>query len=218
MKTRRQVIKYILSFTIGISVFWGKFWTEIRVVYAKVKRVLLPKGTPMSDLISKNPKKLDAQNLGTTSMDQFDVMGQDIYNVNIAKWQLELTGAIKHPKKFSYENIVKLPVIERNVLLICRGFFAYNGLWKGFSVSELLLEAKMLSNVTHVKFSGPKGIRRKTKKFAIEEVMANKIFIAYKVNGEILPERHGFPVRLVAEDHYGSRWVKYVDKISVVAR
>jgi DMSO/TMAO reductase YedYZ molybdopterin-dependent catalytic subunit len=32
-----------------------------------------------------------------------------------------------------------------------------------------------------------------------------------------LPQKHGFPLRLVAEDHYGARWVKYVDRITAVA-
>ena len=46
------------------------------------------------------------------------------------------------------------------------------------------------------------------------EVTTDKVFLAYGVNGETLPMRNGFPLRLVAEDHYGYRWVKYVDKVS----
>jgi len=33
------------------------------------------------------------------------------------------------------------------------------------------------------------------------------------VNGETLPQKHGFPLRLVYEDAYGYDWVKYVDEI-----
>jgi len=32
-----------------------------------------------------------------------------------------------------------------------------------------------------------------------------------------LPPKHGAPLRVVAEDYYGSDWVKYVDRISVEA-
>ena len=46
---------------------------------------------------------------------------------------------------------------------------------------------------------------------------AEKVFLAYQVNGKPLPERHGFPLRLVADDHYGSRWVKYVERVKVLA-
>ena len=218
MKTRRQVIKLLVSFFIGILVSWGGIGKAIRKAFAKAKRVVLPKGAPMSELMHKNPSKLDTHNLDTTPMDEFDVMGQTIYTVNLKEWRLKISGAVDKLQQLTYEDILKLPAVERNVLLICPGFFAYNGLWKGISMPELLSDAKLRPNVTHVKFSGPKGIRRKTKKFTIEEVMTNKIFIAYQVNGQRLPERHGFPVRLVAEDHYGGRWVKYVDKIYVIEK
>ena len=43
-----------------------------------------------------------------------------------------------------------------------------------------------------------------------------KIFLAYRVNGETLPQKHGFPLRLVYEDAYGYDWIKYVDEVAVV--
>ncbi|MFH1083362.1 MAG: molybdopterin-dependent oxidoreductase [Pseudomonadota bacterium] len=48
-----------------------------------------------------------------------------------------------------------------------------------------------------------------------ELFLADKIFLAYQVNGVPLPQKHGFPLRLVAEDHYGHEWVKYVHRITV---
>ena len=42
------------------------------------------------------------------------------------------------------------------------------------------------------------------------------MFLAYGVNDIALPERHGFPLRLVAEGHKGRRWVKYVHTVTVV--
>ena len=49
--------------------------------------------------------------------------------------------------------------------------------------------------------------------FPVAEVLSNQIFLAYQVNGQMLPRKHGFPLRVVAEDHYGSVWVKYVHKV-----
>ena len=33
------------------------------------------------------------------------------------------------------------------------------------------------------------------------------------MNGQSLPQKHGFPLRLVAPDRYGSDWIKYVYKV-----
>ncbi len=49
----------------------------------------------------------------------------------------------------------------------------------------------------------------------MEDVISNRVFLAYQVNGEVLPRRHGFPLRVVAEGYYGYDWVKYVRKITV---
>ena len=45
------------------------------------------------------------------------------------------------------------------------------------------------------------------------EIVSNQVFLAYQVNGQVLSRKHGFPLRAVAEDHYGSEWVKFVHHI-----
>jgi len=45
--------------------------------------------------------------------------------------------------------------------------------------------------------------------------LADTVFLAYGVNGKTLPQKHGFPLRVVAEDTYGSDWVKYVYGLEV---
>ena len=72
------------------------------------------------------------------------------------------------------------------------------------------------SDVTHVSFSGPKGSYEKTERFPIEDILSGKVFLAYNVNGRELPKKHGFPLRVVAEDYYGGDWVKYVYKITAI--
>ena len=43
----------------------------------------------------------------------------------------------------------------------------------------------------------------------------DKVFLAYEVNGEPLPGRKGFPLRVMAEDYYGDDWVKYVYRMTL---
>ena len=66
-----------------------------------------------------------------------------------------------------------------------------------------------------VTFISSEGGYERTEKFSMEEILSGKVFLAYGVNGEALPEKHGFPLRVVAEGHYGSRWTKYVGKVKV---
>ncbi|MBC8394607.1 MAG: molybdopterin-dependent oxidoreductase [Deltaproteobacteria bacterium] len=55
----------------------------------------------------------------------------------------------------------------------------------------------------------------KIERWPIEDILSNKVFLAYGVNGETLPKKHGFPLRVVAEGNYGSDWIKYVYKVEV---
>jgi sulfoxide reductase catalytic subunit YedY len=167
----------------------------------------------MSSLVDKNPATLDARNLEIMSLGDFETMGLTDHAVTLDTWRLEVTGFVKKPLSLTYSQLMQMPPIERNVLLICPGFFTNHGRWKGVSIAELLKLAGANEDVTHVSIRGPQGRYAKTEKFPMAEIVSNQVFLAYQVNGQKLPRKHGFPLRTVAEDHYGSEWVKYVHRI-----
>ena len=181
--------------------------------YAQTKRIILPKGTRMSSLIDKNPAELDNRHLEIIPLAEFETMGLTDHAEDMDTWRLKINGRVQKPVALSYDQVLALPAIERKVLLICPGFFTNHGRWKGISVTQLLKLARPESGITHVTFRGPPGRYAKTERFPIEAITANKVFLAYQVNGQTLPRKHGFPLRLVAEDHYGSQWVKYVHEV-----
>lgn len=215
MKTRREVIKAMMAIFSGTAAH-GFLGPRIRRAFAGAGQEVLPKGTPLRTLIGRNPALLDAHQLDTTPLEAFGTMGQTNHAVDLANWRLAVTGAVDRPFNCRYEDLLKRRTFERNVLLICPGFFAFNGHWAGISAFELLTEAGLRPEVDRVEFSGPSGIRGRTERFTLEDVRTQKVFLAYRVNGVALPQRHGFPLRLVAEGHYGSRWIKYVDAVTAV--
>jgi DMSO/TMAO reductase YedYZ molybdopterin-dependent catalytic subunit len=102
--------------------------------------------------------------------------------------------------------------MERNVLLICPGFFASHGRWTGFSLLNVLQQANLDPTATKVTFEEAGG---KTATFPVADVLSGKVSLAYQPNGVPLPQKHGFPPPVVAEDYYGGEWVRYVSKIRV---
>lgn len=215
MKTRRAFIKSAIRVSSGIAIFCTPLTLMVRRLYAKTKKIILPKGTKRETLVDKNPAELDPRNLPITPLKEFGKMGLAEHGINLNEWRLEIEGHVKKPLKFSYEEIRKLPSMRRKVLLICPGYFANHGDWEGISFSEIFKECHAENGITHVTVKGPLGPYVKTERFKIEDIVSNRVFLAYKVNGEVLPERHGFPLRIVAEDHYGYEWVKFVEKVTV---
>jgi len=41
------------------------------------------------------------------------------------------------------------------------------------------------------------------------------VFLAYKVNGQVSPRKHGYPLRLMVQGKYSTRWVKWLVRIEV---
>ena len=78
---------------------------------------------------------------------------------------------------------------------------------------EILKRAGPQERVSQVTRHGPRGPYEKVEAFKMDEVASGKVFLAYGVNGQTLPQKHGFPLRAVATDRVGSEWVKYVYKL-----
>ncbi|MCG6880642.1 MAG: molybdopterin-dependent oxidoreductase [Deltaproteobacteria bacterium] len=215
MENRRQFLKKSLGFIGGAGIFFLPLGAFVQRAYGKAKRIILPKGTKPNSLIQKNPKSLDTRNLEITPIEDFETMGITDYKVDLSKWRLSVEGAVQKPLELTYEEIKKLPSMEKEILLICPGFFAIHGRWKGIVMERLLKEAKMEEGATHVTFYGPEGNYEKVERFPIADILKGKVFLAYGVNGKPLPQKHGFPLRIVARDRYGGEWVKYVYKATV---
>jgi len=215
MEKRRQFLKVLLGGAAWVGTGLGSLFSMAKWVIAETGRIILPKGTPRESLIDKNPAELDARNLEVTPLENFGTMGLTDHAVRIEQWGFEVDGHVKKPLRLTYEEVKRLPLVERKVLMICPGFFANQGTWKGFSLGALLKLAQAEEGVTHVTVRGPDGKYENSQRYPLEDVLSNKVFLAYEVNGKPLPQRHGFPLRAVAEGYYGYDWVKYVYRVTV---
>lgn len=213
--SKRRFLKISIKFLAGIGILVNPLFSWTRRVYAKIQKTILPKDYPRKDLIDKNPADLDTHQLNITPLEEFKTMGITDHQSDLDAWRLKVDGLVKRPLRLTYSQVLTLPTVERNVLLICPGFFANHGRWKGISMAALLQKAGVKDDATLVTFRGPEGKYEKTERFFLKDVLSNKVFLAYAVNGKPLPLKHGFPLRVVAEGHYGFNWVKYVHKITL---
>ena len=215
METRRRFIKKTLGLVSGIGIFFSPFFGAIRSVYAKTRKIVLPQWTKMKSLVNKNPADLDTRNLEIIPLKDFGTMGVTDYEVNLVDWRLKISGHVKTPIALRYEEVLSMPSIERNILLICPGVFANHGTWKGISIQDLIKMAGAKYGATHITVRGSEGPYENSQRYPIADIYSDKVFLAYHVNGKQLPQKHGFPLRVVAEGYYGYDWIKYVYKVTV---
>jgi DMSO/TMAO reductase YedYZ molybdopterin-dependent catalytic subunit len=206
MWTRRKFIKTSYWALLSSLVFH-----PLSICWAKTKQ-LLPKGFPKNQLVTMDPANVDNRNLAIDPLNQFGTMGPTDVAVDVKSYRLKVTGKVGRPLSLSYDQILTYPSVTETVLLICPGFFSINGRWTGVHVKDLIQEAQIKEEAQYVDINGAGG---KSVRIPLEMIQQKKIFFAYRVNGETLPQKHGFPLRLVYEDEYGSSWVKYVDEVVV---
>jgi sulfoxide reductase catalytic subunit YedY len=206
MWSRRELVKRGLQ-----SALLTLLLNPLAICWAKVKR-LLPKGFSREELKNMNPEEIDTRNLEIDPLETFGTMGPTDVEVDIKTFRLKITGKVKRPLSLTYEEILKYPSLTETVLLICPGFFSNNGRWTGVHLNTLLQEAMVSKEARYIDIKGAyeKGVR-----IPLKELHQKKILLAYRVNGETLPRKHGFPLRLVYEEAYGYNWVKYVNEILI---
>lgn len=213
MNPRRAFIARGLRVVAGaaLALAWpGRLWAES-------KRRILPGHIKATNLFQFNPKSIDNRNLALTPVERFGTMGQSDLAVDPAKWRLVIDGEVDRPLSLSLEQLKARQVVERTVLLICPGVFSFNARWKGLSLGALLREAGPTNQANQVVVRSVGKDWPKVERFSLREVLSDEVFLAYQVNGRDLLRKHGFPLRVVAGEHYGDDWVKYVARISLSA-
>jgi DMSO/TMAO reductase YedYZ molybdopterin-dependent catalytic subunit len=87
-----------------------------------------------------------------------------------------------------------------------------NAVWRGVPLSTLLRAAGPLPGAAKVRLH---GVDNYTDTFPLTKALEPTTLVAYEMNGEQLPDRHGFPARVVVPGYFGEKNVKWLTRIEV---
>ena len=155
-----------------------------------------------------------------TPNDQFYEVSKNIVNprVDAATWKLEFKGDFASPISLTYDDLQALPWKEQYLTLTCisnriGGGLISNALWRGVPLKNLLETAQMASSVERLAFSAADGY---VDSFPVEWALREDTLVAYRMNGEPLPDGHGFPARIIVPGLWGMENVKWLTAIETV--
>lgn len=135
-----------------------------------------------------------------------------IQQINIEEYELKITGLVKNPLTFSYEQVLENKSYERLITLYCVEGWDATVLWKGVRIMDLLNKADILNENSNVIFHCVDGY---TTSLPLETIKTRDLLLAYSSNGVTLPESLGFPFIVVAEDKAGYKWARWVHEIEI---
>jgi DMSO/TMAO reductase YedYZ molybdopterin-dependent catalytic subunit len=137
--------------------------------------------------------------------------------VNINLWHLELNGLVKNRATWRFQDLKGFSEAEQETTLMCisNGLDAgliSNAVWKGFPLRDLLEQAGPLTDAARVRLH---GVDNYTDTIPLEKAMDPTTLLAYEMNGVALPDRHGYPLRVIVPGYFGEKHVKWLTRIEV---
>nr|WP_228512726.1 molybdopterin-dependent oxidoreductase [Clavibacter sp. VKM Ac-2872] len=136
-------------------------------------------------------------------------------SVDAASWKLRITGMVEQEVEITFAELLALPLEEHVTTLTCvsnevGGNLIGNALWLGYPIRLLLERAKPTAGADMVLSTSQDGWTASTPLEALTDPERASI-LAVGMNGEPLPQQHGFPVRMVVPGLYGyvsaTKWV-----------
>ncbi|MEU8177020.1 molybdopterin-dependent oxidoreductase [Microbispora hainanensis] len=135
-------------------------------------------------------------------------------SVDPARWTLKIHGLVDRPVELTFADLLKRPLMEADVTLTCvsnevGGPYIGNARWLGARLADVLREAGIRRDADMLLSVSQDGWTCGT---PVDMVMDGRdALLAVAMNGEVLPESHGFPVRQVVPGLYGyvsaTKWV-----------
>ncbi len=150
----------------------------------------------------------------------------DLARNGFRDWRLDVGGLVKHPLCLSLEELRAMPSQVQITKHNCVQGWSGVGKWRGVRLSELLARCEPLPEARYLKFTSY-GLAQYTyggkplQPFyeVIDPTLAyhRQTILAYELNDQPLPLRHGAPLRLRVETQLGYKMVKYLRSIELVA-
>lgn len=173
-----------------------------------------------------------------TPNDRFFVRSHfPVPTIDASAWRLEVSGLVSKPLTLSLAELQAMPPTEATYTLECAGngraLFDLpntsgtqwergavgNAAWKGVRLGSLLERAGVSPEAHHVWFEAadhatlpeaPPFLRS----IPLEKAMKDTL-LAYAMNGEKLPARHGAPLRAIVPGWFGMASTKWVTRVRV---
>jgi DMSO/TMAO reductase YedYZ molybdopterin-dependent catalytic subunit len=141
--------------------------------------------------------------------------------VDVGKWTLEVKGLVGKPLKLTLDEFKKAaPPVERYQTFECisnevGGDLIGNAKWKAIRVKDLLALAEVKPGAKTIIWHAADGF---TETIPLDVAADPVTLLAYEMNGEPIPQKHGAPVRVLLTNRYGMKQPKWLTAIEVSDR
>jgi methionine sulfoxide reductase catalytic subunit len=138
------------------------------------------------------------------------------------QYRLRIEGLVANPVELSYPELLAMPKHEQITQHYCIQGWSGVAKWGGVRMADILALVQPLPEAKWVVFysfaeGAEPGHGRYYDCHRIEHMREPMALLAYEMNGEMLSEAHGAPLRLRNELELGFKQVKWIEAVEFVA-
>lgn len=150
--------------------------------------------------------------------DYFDIRIGEIPDIDGESYQLRISGAVDHPATYTLQELREMPLTEKTTTSECienpvSGPLLGNATWKGIRIYDLIENLGLKPGASTVKYVCADGYYTFN---TLEELKAGGVLGALYMNGSIIPDTFGFPVRIIFPGYYGVRQPGWIVEIEIL--
>ncbi len=150
-----------------------------------------------------------------TSNEEFYITSyRGSWAVEAESWALTIDGLVSSPVRLDHPALQALPGREREHTLVCVSAgpsypAISNTIWTGLPLAEVLsqLGVTVDSAARYLHLFGADGYQTQ---IPVTDLDDREIWLVWQMNGEPLPEAHGYPARLLVPGRYGMKNPKWI--------
>lgn len=136
--------------------------------------------------------------------------------IDLKTWRLTVDGEVEKPVELTWDELMRIPsVVSVSDFHCVEGWSVLDCRWEGVRFREIVNLVKPRKNARYVTFGCADGY---TTSLALEELAADDILLAYRLNNQELEEGLGWPLRLVVPDKYAYKSALWVTRVTFTTR
>jgi sulfoxide reductase catalytic subunit YedY len=130
-------------------------------------------------------------------------------------WSFALGGLVRESNMWKWEDFLKLPrKVQVSDFHCVTGWSVYKCTWEGVPLKSMLEAANVQPGAKFVKFYSGDGIYTDT--LSLEQAMMDDVMVAVMIDGKLIPQELGGPVRLIVPQMYAYKSVKWLRGIELI--
>lgn len=212
---RRRTILRILSGSVITLMFFPVITRWFQLNFTSVsEKTSLSNRNQFSPIPQPNAKSVPPIGGGKKGEFRYYTV-TEIPKLNDGNWSFTIDGLVEKQSTYNWEQFLQL---KRDVQVsdfhCITGWSVYSVTWEGIPLRTFLQKAGVKKEAKYVKLYSADGLYTDT--LSLDQAMLDDVMVAILIDGELITEKNGGPIRLIVPKMYAYKSVKWLNRIELI--